>query len=167
MAILPHLSGTLQGLEPRFSRGPVDPGNTVDVGYDLLIDTDRLDLADCIGHGVILRYRDAMQCLSCERTIRKAYGRAYCYDCFISLARTDLCFVSPDRCHFNAGTCREPSGAQASHATYGVSGQYQWPEDRNNPEGRNCGGGRTGRCNGHGGCSRAEPTGRRRHGSLF
>lgn len=108
MAILPHLSGTLQGLEPRFTRGPVGQGNTVEVGYDLLIDTDVLDLADYMGRGVVLRYSGAMHCWSCERSIRKAYGRAYCYDCFVSLARTDLCFVSPDRCHFTAGTCREP-----------------------------------------------------------
>ncbi len=39
---------------------------------------------------------------------RKSYGEGYCYPCFKTLARCDLCVVSPDRCHYAAGTCREP-----------------------------------------------------------
>ncbi len=74
----------------------------------MLIDSDALDFGDCTGRGVVLRFTGAMRCSACERSISKSYARAYCYDCFTSLARADLCFVSPDRCHFNKGTCREP-----------------------------------------------------------
>ena len=28
------------------------------------------------------------------------------------LARCDLCFVSPERCHYHVGTCREPEWAE-------------------------------------------------------
>jgi hypothetical protein len=30
------------------------------------------------------------------------------------LAQCDLCIMSPERCHYDAGTCREPGGASSS-----------------------------------------------------
>ncbi|MFL2840978.1 MAG: DUF2797 domain-containing protein, partial [Pseudohongiellaceae bacterium] len=34
--------------------------------------------------------------------------QGYCYPCFQKLAQCDTCIVSPERCHYEAGTCREP-----------------------------------------------------------
>ncbi len=49
----------------------------------------------------------------CGASTRKSYGDGYCYPCFKTLARCDLCVVSPDRCHYAAGTCREPAWGEA------------------------------------------------------
>ncbi len=48
-------------------------------------------------------------CLGCAAPTKSPKG--YCYKCFISLARCDLCFLAPYKCHFEQGTCREPQWA--------------------------------------------------------
>lgn len=47
-------------------------------------------------------------CKHCQAPLRKKFPGGYCYQCFTTLARCDLCVMSPDRCHLHLGTCREP-----------------------------------------------------------
>ena len=58
------------------------------------------------GRGWTLRWCGGALCRACQAEITG--DRQYCYDCFTSLARCDLCVMSPDRCHYHEGTCREP-----------------------------------------------------------
>ena len=51
-------------------------------------------------------------CQHCHRKSRKSYGQGHCYPCFKKLARCDTCMMSPERCHFHLGSCREPSWAE-------------------------------------------------------
>lgn len=62
-----------------------------------------------IGHGLRLSFSGQVVCRNCEARSGRSFGGGYCYDCFTTLARCDLCVMSPDRCHYDAGTCREPS----------------------------------------------------------
>ncbi|MGA1741432.1 MAG: DUF2797 domain-containing protein, partial [Pseudohongiellaceae bacterium] len=38
----------------------------------------------------------------------KSFNQGYCYPCFQKLAQCDSCIVSPEKCHYESGTCREP-----------------------------------------------------------
>jgi hypothetical protein len=62
-----------------------------------------------LGRELRLDYRGRVSCCHCGRTSGAArFRRGYCYSCFRSLAQCDLCILSPDRCHYDQGTCREP-----------------------------------------------------------
>lgn len=71
------------------------------------------DLDDVVGAGLRLEFLRRISCTHCGAVTRVGYGGGYCYSCFTTLARCDLCVVSPARCHFAAGTCREPEWGEA------------------------------------------------------
>ena len=76
-------------------------------------DGQTIDLNGQIGNGVQIRFSGVVCCRHCGAESGKSFGGGYCYDCFSTLARCDLCVVSPDRCHYDAGTCREPAWGEA------------------------------------------------------
>ena len=49
-----------------------------------------------------------INCIHCGRKTSKSFNQGYCYPCFKRLAQCDSCIVSPEKCHYAAGTCREP-----------------------------------------------------------
>jgi hypothetical protein len=101
-------SGALQPMR-------VEPGADPDrpVRYTLPFADASGTMNDLLGKQLEIRFLDQISCRACSRASRKSYGGGYCYDCFKTLARCDLCMVSPDRCHFAAGTCREPQWAES------------------------------------------------------
>lgn len=50
------------------------------------------------------------RCVECDKSVKKLFS-GFCYPCLQSKACADLCITSPQRCHFMAGTCREPEWA--------------------------------------------------------
>src|SRR5690606_35373732 len=63
--------------------------------------------------GKMVRLEDSgkFACTACRREVKKLFD-SYCYPCFKNKAEADLCIVSPHRCHYLAGTCREPQWAE-------------------------------------------------------
>jgi hypothetical protein len=70
-------------------------------------------LNDKLGRGLVLRHGGLHRCRHCGTEGRRSFGNGYCYSCFTTLARCDLCVVSPDRCHYHQGTCREPAWGES------------------------------------------------------
>jgi hypothetical protein len=70
-------------------------------------------LNELIGTGLVFEFLGEIVCTYCGKSGRRSFGRGYCYDCFSTLARCDLCVVSPDRCHYDKGTCREPEWGES------------------------------------------------------
>jgi len=65
-------------------------------------------LNDLLGKKISIIFKHKITCLNCDTSIKKTYSGGYCYKCFMSLAQTDTCIVSPYLCHYHLGTCREP-----------------------------------------------------------
>ncbi|WP_280326866.1 DUF2797 domain-containing protein [Pseudomonas sp. BN102] len=61
-----------------------------------------------IGKQLRLEFLGAIHCIHCGRKTKKSFSQGYCYPCFTKLAQCDSCIVSPEKCHFEQGTCREP-----------------------------------------------------------
>ncbi|MFT5217985.1 MAG: hypothetical protein ACI9LO_000341 [Planctomycetota bacterium] len=78
------------------------------VRYRLELSGETIDLNEWIGRQVTIEYLQRIECVHCGRTTKKSFSQGYCYPCFIKLAQCDLCIMSPERCHFHLGTCREP-----------------------------------------------------------
>lgn len=82
--------------------------------YALPLDDARVPLEPLLGKSVTLSYLGAIHCVHCGRKTKKSFNQGYCFPCFRRLAQCDSCIVSPQKCHFHAGTCREPEWGEAN-----------------------------------------------------
>ena len=80
--------------------------------YSFRLDDEQHALNGLIGKRIRLEFLGAINCVHCDRSIKKSFAQGYCWPCFKSLARCDSCMMSPEKCHYDAGTCREPEWAQ-------------------------------------------------------
>lgn len=78
------------------------------VQYHLPIGDVALPLNDYLGKTLTLKFSGDIQCVHCQRKIKKSYNQGYCFPCMQTLAQCDFCIVKPEKCHFHLGTCREP-----------------------------------------------------------
>jgi hypothetical protein len=84
------------------------------VQYQLPLGDQRLDLNARIGQTIRLEFTGAIHCVHCGELTKKSFGQGYCYKHFAALAQTDVCIMSPEKCHYDQGTCREPAWGEAS-----------------------------------------------------
>jgi hypothetical protein len=78
------------------------------VNYQLPLTDQLVDLNPLLGQSIKLIFTGNIYCVHCARKIKKSFNQGYCYPCFTSLAQCDMCIVKPEKCHYEAGTCREP-----------------------------------------------------------
>jgi hypothetical protein len=79
------------------------------VQYAFRLDDQELAVNPLIGQTLRLEYLGAIHCSHCGRKTKTSFSQGYCYPCMKKLAQCDICIMSPERCHYDAGTCREPS----------------------------------------------------------
>lgn len=79
------------------------------VQYFLPLDDHREPLNALLGQSIRLEYLGDIHCTHCGRRSKKSFNQGYCYPCFTKLAQCDTCIMSPEKCHYEQGTCREPS----------------------------------------------------------
>jgi hypothetical protein len=80
----------------------------VPVRYTMLLGQHEVPLNDYLGQRLQLDFNGTINCIHCDRKTSKSFNQGYCYPCFTRLAQCDSCIVSPQKCHYAAGTCREP-----------------------------------------------------------
>jgi hypothetical protein len=78
------------------------------VDYQLPIDDLRVGMNALIGKKIAIEYRGDIHCIHCGRRSKKSFSQGYCYPCFTKLPQCDTCIMSPEKCHFHHGTCRDP-----------------------------------------------------------
>jgi len=78
------------------------------VHYALPIGEDSVPLNPLLGSALKLHFNGQINCVHCGRNTNKSFNQGYCYPCFQKLAQCDSCIISPEKCHFDLGTCREP-----------------------------------------------------------
>jgi len=78
------------------------------VQYQLPLDDQRIPLNDLIGSNIAIEHVGDIHCIHCGRRYKKSFSQGYCYPCFTKLPQCDTCIMSPERCHFHHGTCRDP-----------------------------------------------------------
>lgn len=82
------------------------------VQYAFRLDEQQLPVNPLIGKTVRLEYLGAIHCVNCGRKTKTSFSQGFCYPCMTKLAACDVCIMAPERCHFDAGTCREPEWGQ-------------------------------------------------------
>ncbi|MEE9254252.1 MAG: DUF2797 domain-containing protein [Pseudomonadales bacterium] len=78
------------------------------VEYEFVLGDTAIAANPIIGRELTLRFVGTITCIHCGAVTPRSYAQGHCYGCFKKLAACDLCVVSPDRCHYAQGTCREP-----------------------------------------------------------
>lgn len=76
--------------------------------YQLSLAEQTVAMHDLIGRPLQFDYAGAIFCQNCQRKTNKSYSGGFCFPCSQKLAQCDLCFMKPETCHFEQGTCREP-----------------------------------------------------------
>ena len=78
------------------------------VVYQLPVGDQLIELNPLIGKKIRLQYLALINCTHCGRKTKKSFNQGFCYPCLTKLAQCDSCIISPEKCHFDQGTCREP-----------------------------------------------------------
>ncbi|GGJ90019.1 DUF2797 domain-containing protein [Pseudomonas matsuisoli] len=78
------------------------------VQYAFRLGDTEIPVNPLIGKQVRLEYLGAIHCTHCGRKTNKSFSQGYCYPCFKKLPQCDTCIVSPEKCHHELGTCRDP-----------------------------------------------------------
>jgi len=99
MKITGHLGKMVTTLDQK-SESPVQ--------YQLPLDEELISLNPYIGKKIKLSYLGEIHCIECGRKSNKSYNQGFCFPCFKSLAKCDMCIMKPETCHYNEGTCRQP-----------------------------------------------------------
>jgi len=79
------------------------------VQYSFRLDDTQVPVNPLIGQRLRLEYLGAIHCSHCGKRTKTSFSQGYCYPCMTRLAQCDVCIMAPEKCHYNAGTCREPS----------------------------------------------------------
>ncbi len=88
--------------------GVLPEGKSGLVQYTLPLDDHRVALNELLERPLQIEFAGAIHCSHCGRASKKSFSQGHCYPCFKKLARCDVCIMSPEKCHFDQGTCREP-----------------------------------------------------------
>jgi len=90
----------------RLRKMPAEVGDPVT--YSIAVGDTRIPLNDLIGRPLRLDFDGVIRCIHCDRKTNKSFNQGFCYPCFRKLAACDSCIMSPEKCHYHLGTCREP-----------------------------------------------------------
>jgi hypothetical protein len=81
--------------------------------YNMVLSEHRIAMNDLVGKQISLHFQGEIHCQHCDKKVKKSYSGGYCFPCSQKLAQCDLCFMKPETCHYDQGTCREPEWGQA------------------------------------------------------
>ena len=90
----------------RLRKMPAEAGDPV--AYTIAVGDARIPMNDLIGKSLRLDFDGVIRCINCDRKTNKSFNQGFCYPCFRKLAACDSCIMSPEKCHYHLGTCREP-----------------------------------------------------------
>lgn len=65
-------------------------------------------LNDYLGKPLKLHFGGQIYCIASGKKTKKSFNQGYSYESFLKLAACDSCIMSPEKCHYHLGTCREP-----------------------------------------------------------
>lgn len=77
------------------------------VAYQLPIGDQLLPLNGLLGCKFSMQYQGEIYCCHCGRKTKKSFNQGFCYPCFKKLPQCDNCIISPEKCHYDQGTCRD------------------------------------------------------------
>src|SRR5262249_50330643 len=62
-------------------------------------------LNEFLGRQISLQFTGQIQCIQCQRKIKKSFQQDYCYPCLQKLYECNLCLIHPEKCRYPEGQC--------------------------------------------------------------
>jgi hypothetical protein len=84
------------------------------VHYTLVLGEQSIDMNALLGKQIALKYTGKMQCVQCQRDIKKAFQQGYCFPCYRRLLECNLCTIHPEKCAYYEGKCDPNDWAHAN-----------------------------------------------------
>ena len=78
------------------------------VEYSLPLSGKEIGMNQFLGKHIKLEFTGIINDIHDGKEIKKSFGQGFSYPNFMKLACNDACILSPEKCHFHLGTCREP-----------------------------------------------------------
>jgi len=82
------------------------------VRYHIPFNDELLPISDYIGKTITFKHLGDIHCIACGKKTSKSFSQGYCFPCMRSLAECDSCMISPEKCHYDEGTCRDEAWGQ-------------------------------------------------------
>ena len=108
-------TGHLRKMQVRYenSSKPVEYFlNLTDENGQVSEENKNISINSLLGKSLTLTYKQEIHCVACGRKTKKSFNQGHCYPCLTRLASCDQCIMSPEKCHYDQGTCREPQWGQ-------------------------------------------------------
>ncbi|WP_028470796.1 DUF2797 domain-containing protein [Neptunomonas japonica] len=77
------------------------------VVYSLMLGDSQITMNQLLEKRIHIRSLGEINCLNCGKKTNKSFSQGFCYPCFKRLPQCDVCIMSPEKCHFQEGTCRD------------------------------------------------------------
>ena len=86
-----------------------------EIEYTLKLDGEHLEMNDFIGSEISLVFNGVINCVSCGKVTKKAFGQGFCYPCFANSPMNAECIIRPELCEAHLGKGRDPEWEKKNH----------------------------------------------------
>lgn len=85
------------------------------IKYKLVLGEDEILVNDLLGKKVSFSFGGQINCVSCGRLTKKAFGQGFCYPCFANSPDNAECILRPELCEGHLGGGRDPEWELKHH----------------------------------------------------
>jgi len=85
------------------------------IKYKLILGEDEILVNDLLGKKIAFSFAGQINCVSCGRLTKKAFGQGFCYPCFANSPDNAECILRPELCEGHLGGGRDPEWEQKHH----------------------------------------------------
>ncbi len=77
------------------------------IQYSLPIGDKHIELNQFINKNIKINFNGEINCIECNKKIKKTFMQGFCYPCFINSPRTSECILKPELCKAHEGQDRD------------------------------------------------------------
>jgi hypothetical protein len=85
------------------------------VQYELALGDAKIKMNTLIGNEIKFQFLHQINCIACNRAIKKSFGQGFCYPCFINSPMNSECIIRPELCEAHLGKGRNPEWEKINH----------------------------------------------------
>ena len=86
-----------------------------EIEYTLVLGDDEVEMNDYLGTEISLSFNGTINCVSCGKVTKKAFGQGFCYSCFMNSPMNAECIIRPELCEAHLGKGRDPEWEKKHH----------------------------------------------------
>lgn len=73
------------------------------------------EISGCLNKHLKLEWTGRINCINCNKEIKKTFGQGFCYDCFMNAAQAAPCIIKPELCEAHLGKGRDTEWEEKHH----------------------------------------------------